>query len=318
MTNILFICKLCNYKATKLTYLTKHINYYHKISYQTYFDTYIEPDDLHLCPICLNKRKFFKGKYRKTCGNPECNYIQRKKTCEERYGVSNISLIPEVQEKKIQTCLKHFDVKYPMQSNVVINKVKETNQKLYNTDWALASKEYRNNFIIPGCINSLGYENPMNSKDIQRKCYETNIKNHNGLYSTQTKEWIKKYAHGSNKQYSYKNLILKSKAEYELAVWLDNNNIKYIYEPCQFKYKDLYNKEHTYTPDFLINNKLYEIKGDIFLDENDNLINYFNNDLTYIQTAKQECMKEHNVILLKTSILKNLLETNKLLEYFII
>lgn len=46
MTNILFICKLCNYKATKLTYLTKHISYHHKMPYQTYFDTYIEPDDI--------------------------------------------------------------------------------------------------------------------------------------------------------------------------------------------------------------------------------------------------------------------------------
>lgn len=287
MTNILFICKICQYEAKSLNGLVKHILHGHNLNYQSYFDKYIEPNDEHLCPICLNKRKFFKGKYRKTCCNPECNYIQRHKTVKEKYGVDNISFIPEIQQKKENTCLKHYGVKYPTQAQSVLEKIKETNRKLYNTDWALSSKEYRTNFIIPGCINAFGYENALLSETVQKTCYENNLKNHNGLYSTQTTEWIKKYAHGLNKQYFYKNLILKSKIEYDFAMYLDEHNIKFIYEPCQFKYKDKYDKLHTYTPDFLINNKLYEIKGDIFFDENGNLINYFNKDLNYIQEAKQ-------------------------------
>lgn len=316
MTDNIFICAFCKHISPTLNGFVKHIEKIHNIDYQIYFDTYIEPNDNHLCPVCLNKRKFFKGKYRKTCCNPECNYIQRKNTCIARYGVSNPSFIPEVVEKKKQTCLKHYGVEFPMQSNSILEKAKETNNKLYGVDWALSSKQYRNTFIIPGCISSFGEENPMNCPDIQNKCYLSDINNHNGIYHTQEKSWITKYCHGPNKKYLYNNINFKSLPELLLAQLLDEYNISYKYEPCQFTYFDKYNIKHIYTPDFLINNQLFEIKGDIFLDENNHLINFFNRDLDYIQEAKEQCIIKNNIILIKSTILLNLIKTKKILDYF--
>lgn len=53
-----------------------------------------------------------------------------------------------------------------------------------------------------------------------------------------------------------------------------------------------------YYADFKVNSTIYEIKGDHFFDENDNLINPF--DLTDDRPkSKQQCMKENNVVVLR-------------------
>ena len=64
----MYKCEICNKEIRTLQSFVQHIIKIHNIQYEQYFDTYIEPNDNHICPICkLNKRKFFKGKYRKTC-----------------------------------------------------------------------------------------------------------------------------------------------------------------------------------------------------------------------------------------------------------
>jgi len=90
----------------------------------------------------------------KRYGNPHYNNIdQHKQTCIEKYGVSNVSQIKEVREKKIITILKNFGVSNPMKSESIKNKAKKTNLKRY------------------GCTN------PMQNEGIIKKGHETKKRN---------------------------------------------------------------------------------------------------------------------------------------------
>lgn len=58
-----------------------------------------------------------------------------------------------------------------------------------------------------------------------------------------------------------KKYLLKSNYETLFALYLYFNNISYSYESLSFEYCDTGGKHHIYTPDFIIGNKLYEVKG---------------------------------------------------------
>lgn len=62
---------------------------------------------------------------------------------------------------------------------------------------------------------------------------------------------------------------------------------------------------HKYFPDFLINDKIYEIKGDQFFNENNELIDPYNNK---VLIEKFECMMQNNVIILRETDLSPILK----------
>jgi hypothetical protein len=82
-----------------------------------------------------------------------------------------------------------------------------------------------------------------------------------------------------------------------MAVWIYaiDHNIPIEREPCSFTYI-FNNKEHLYYPDFRYNGELIEIKGDMFFDKNDNIIDPYKRDNSQL-IEKYKCMLNHNVII---------------------
>lgn len=86
------------------------------------------------------------------------------------------------------------------------------------------------------------------------------------------------------------------------------------------------NKKYKYYPDFLVNNELYEIKGDHFFDENNNYINPFNKEKNNKAFAKYQCIIKNNVKFLKYKDIafilnkygKNILNNLKYKKFYII
>ena len=89
-------------------------------------------------------------------------------------------------------------------------------------------------------------------------------------HSEETKKKISKsmleYNHSSNKRYShgkggyYDNIYFMS--TWELAYYLYLKDCGENIERCKLRFKYTYNnKEHYYTPDFIVNGKIVEIKG---------------------------------------------------------
>ena len=57
--------------------------------------------------------------------------IQNKRmdTCQKRYGVTHISKLDEIKEKKKETTLSHYGVENPMQSKEIVDKVKSIHRE---------------------------------------------------------------------------------------------------------------------------------------------------------------------------------------------
>lgn len=78
-----------------------------------------------------------------------------------------------------------------------------------------------------------------------------------------------------------------------------NIKLKYVYD----------NIVHYYQPDFLINNKLYEVKGEQFFDGDKMICPYNrNNYLDGIAEAKHQCMLKNNVIILRKNDIEKIKE----------
>ena len=96
--------------------------------------------------------------------------------------------------------------------------------------------------------------------------------------------------------YTFNNIKFDSSLELAYYIWLKDHNIDFEYQPnMPIEYK-VNNLIKYYYPDFLINNQFYEIKGNQFFNENNQLINPFNNTL---DIEKYQCMIDNNVKILR-------------------
>ena len=135
---------------------------------------------------------------------------------------------------------------------------------------------------------------------------------------SQSPEFHKK----SHKKYTnpkYPNMTFGSSWEFLVYDFLTDNNIQFEYqvEPIEYEYDG---KTHKYFPDFRVNGKIYEIKGDNFFRINEStgkeemFCPYRDPDWSDEQyrwecskyEAKHQCMIANNVTILRQSQIKNL------------
>lgn len=81
-------CEICGNEYDKLGSIVNHVQRTHKMSYQLYYDTYIEPGIEHKCIICGNKQAFSHGKYLLTCNSTHCVRMMQHNTMVSLYGKS--------------------------------------------------------------------------------------------------------------------------------------------------------------------------------------------------------------------------------------
>ena len=131
-------------------------------------------------------------------GCSKCKNVRRKQTTIEKYGVSNISQLEEIKEKKRETCFEHFGVDhslqspevrekgkrtnltnlgvaYPAQSKIVQEKIINTNLDRYGTTCPFQNDEVKEK-IKHTNLERLGVEYPMQSKDVRVKSKQTCLK----------------------------------------------------------------------------------------------------------------------------------------------
>ena len=247
------------------------------------------------------------------------NYNNRekfKKTCIEKYGVNNVFQNEDIKEKIKNTNLKKYGVENPFQSEEIKEKIKEVNFEKYGT------------------------EHPMLCEDIKEKQRNSMFERFNGQWNSQTDEWIDKvhktkfekygnenfnnreqakntciekygvenysqtveFSSKRRKRIKYNNLMFDSSWEVEVYMYCKENKIDCVYQPkVSFEY--FYDgKKHRYHPDFLINGKLYEVKGDHFFDGDKMICPYNRNDyMDGLFEAKHQCMLKNGVIILRKS-----------------
>lgn len=243
--------------------------------------------------------------------NKEINN-KRKETFINKYGVDNPFKSDEIKEKIIDTNIALYGVKNPFQSEEVKEKSKQTNLERYGTEYATQSDKIKEK-VRKTNNNLYGKDYYVQTEDFKEKSKQTNLKKYNHEYYMQSET-------GKNKQiqtkidkygsahisyyYQYDDLLFDS--SWELAFYIyhldKGHNIKIGSDIKNFSY-ECNNEIHYYFPDFKVNNKYYEIKGEQFIERYKNgniktLICPYDRTKDKIYNAKYRCMKKHNVTII--------------------
>ena len=249
------------------------------------------------------------------------NHEKSVKTFNERYNVDNPSQVKQFQLKKEETCLKNHGKRCMFCDGEYMKKV---------------------------FTETLGVDNPMKDKSIQDKAKKTRKDKYGTEYYFQSEAYksrwheISKLAHkkwilcwNDDKQYSISRRLGKiedivkgwehhlqfdSKAEVMVYVFCNiEHDLGIIYQPQTiFKY-EYDGKKYDYHPDFMLNGKLYEVKGGQFFKVDEKTgkevmrIPWRRNKTEEEykwhcdkEEAKHQCMLANNVIILRERDIKNL------------
>lgn len=154
-------------------------------------------------------------------------------------------------EKSKETWLKKYGVDNPAKVEDIRNRMKNWSDE---TKRAASEKRAKTNLEKYGNVCSL------HGEEVHKKVIQTCIDKY-GVPSLLS----------NKKLYQYNNETFDSSWELLLYIYLEANDIDFEYHPkIWFTYEDENDgKTKKYYPDFEINGKLYEIKGEQFFDEND-------------------------------------------------
>lgn len=182
-----------------------------------------------------------------------------EKTCEKLYGEKYYTKTDEYNKKLKETCLKNYGCEHFNQSNIVKEHKKET------------------------CLKKYGVTNPNKILDVREKIRKTCVKKFGKYWN------VYKYYFDGNR--------FDSSWEMIFYIYLKDHNYNFKFHPTN-EIKEYYvgDKKHFYEPDFLIDNKLYEIKGSHFFNEKGELIDVYNTG--EVLKEKQKVMSDYNVIVL--------------------
>ena len=262
---------------------------------------------LGLCPVCGNRCKFtkFNKGYHIYCSK-ECvqndNLIQdkKKKTCINKYGVENYSQTDEYKERMKKTCLE----KYGDENYNNVEKARQTSLEKYGVTHYSYSTEFSKRYK-QFCLQTYGTINSFQSETIKEKSKQTCLEKYGKKYYTQTYE----YSKNKIKKIKYDNLTFDSSWEIIVYQYCKKYNIPCEYQPnikLEYSFENIL---HIYHPDFIINNKLYEVKGNHFFDGDKMICPYDRDEYKDgLAEAKHQCMIKNGVIILTGNDIKKLKE----------
>ncbi len=220
-----------------------------------------------ICSSCNKEFKTTKDSVRK---NKQiiCSSCKRKFTNIKKYGCEVVNCFGTQEYKK--SLIKKYGEDNAQKINFIKEKTQQTN------------------------IKKFGTKTPAQNKQILEKMKRTCFKNNNVLYPAQNKEILLKQIKSRATKYYYKNISFDSSWELAFFIYYDDLKVDIIREPYPLKY-ETNGKTHLYFPDFLVDNKLYEIKAD-YLTKDGWLIDAFGTKNILIE--KSQCMIDNNVTVL--------------------
>lgn len=88
------------------------------------------------------------------------------------------------------------------------------------------------------------------------------------LYGVEHNSQVHEFRLKQQQKLMYDGLCFGSSWELALYIWLKDNNFKFEYQPNSNMWYEFDGKKHKYEPDFKIDGKFVEIKGNHFFDDN--------------------------------------------------
>ena len=213
--------------------------------------------------------------------------------------------------------MKKFNAPSTFQSKEIQQKIKNTLIQKYNVEDFHEIEDFKSR-QQQGWMDKFGVVHPMKSDDIKKKVKDSHIRNWGSWFSqTHMFHKLKKHKFHSEK---YPGLTFDSTWEVKVYEFCRDNNIPVEYSP-EISYPYEYDERTwTYHPDFLINGKVYEVKGDHFfrINESTGKEEMFNpyrspkwSDEQYAWVcgkfeAKHQCMLENSIKIIRDSDISNL------------
>ena len=143
------------------------------------------------------------------------------------------------------------------------------------------------------CLKKYKVEHISQLKEIKKKKENTYFKHYGVKNYSQTKE----AQHDRKSRYFYDNLNFDSYPELCFYIYCKDFNLNIKRTPSFLEYT-FEGQIHKYFPDFEIDGKYYEIKGNQFLTKDGKWQNPFDHSLDKKYEAKRQCAIKNNVIIL--------------------
>ena len=159
-----------------------------------------------------------------------------KQTNIQKYGVSNVSLLKEIQEKKNKTCMEHYGVTNPSKVKEICDKRSDTILERFNTRNVNELPEIKQK-IKNTCLERYGVENAMYCPEIVDKIKQTNLKKFGSEWFLGTEECLEKTKKTVMEKYGVSNINQTEEAKQKSSERVKNrttdeklNNIISLYE----------------------------------------------------------------------------------------
>jgi hypothetical protein len=218
---------------------------------------------------------------------------KRKKTNLEKYGCENAFQLEKVKElsrkrdwtdrnnKSRQTCLEKYGVDNVAKTDFVKDKINKTLIDRYGS----VEESYKQRQLLAKKTNleKRGHDSNFKDEDFHKKSIQTQIEKYGrAIYS---------------RNYIYNDVCFDSSWELAYYIYLVDHNINFEYQPkVEITYIGEDNLKHNYYPDFKVDNKLQEIKGNQFFNENNEPFCKITN--TWWK-EKYDCMLSNNIEILR-------------------
>lgn len=288
----------------------------------------LRKDTLFKCKSCISKsfqnsftdeerkeivQKMYDTKLKKYGNGDFVNSKKREQTCLEKYGVDCCFKSSELRKKAEKTMLE----KYGEMHFTNREKAKETMLEKYGGTGTLACDSLKRK-VYDTKLKRYGNGNFVNSKKGEQTKKErygysfNNILKHRETcierYGVDSFSKTKEFSQKRKQRYSYDGEKFDSK--YELAFWIYE---KELGNSIKRNYLTFFEYEHDghiceYFPDFEIDGKYYEVKGDHLINANGDWVNPFDATQNEKFRLKGECAKKNNVIILKSSDCKKYID----------
>lgn len=178
-----------------------------------------------------------------------------KQTCVDVYGVDNPAKAECTKQKVEKTCLERYGVPYTTIAPEIQEKMRQTNLEKYGGVSAFCSQQVRDKRDKTN-LKKYGVKNQFERVEIQDQVKQTNLERYGVINPFQSADFKNK----AWKKYIYNGIRFDSTWELALYIFAIDHDELIIREPKRFKYS-VAGKTHYYTPDFLYNEELVDIKG---------------------------------------------------------
>jgi hypothetical protein len=213
------------------------------------------------------------------------NRVLYRQTCNIRFGGDTPFCDPSIRKKANDTLFKNYNVSVPLRSPIILERYKETNREKYGVDNYQKLEEVKKN-------NSKRMSDfpPMGNFEYVKKMIATTLDRY-GTFSTRVIHY-------------YDNNYFDSSWELAYYIYLQNKKIPFLYKPTPISYTTKNGRKHIYHPDFFVNGRYIEIKGDHLISKEGILIDYSGMPLI----EKTKCLSDNNVTILTGKDIAPILE----------